>query len=213
MSTVIKHWDEAGRQTKQGHIFEPSVANWQPGMQIQRPRAFTPYVSLRHAARGKKKWKEKKAAHVSHIWKYYRFITLKLLSRNTTICMCSFCFSSLCHADPKHACRSRNHHQQHQLQHAFFFSFSSLSHFGGVVSAAASRQKGCGSDSESGTFVCGVCLFFLCVCCFPPNDVPSSDGPKACMLGDLETRMCIWMLMVVCLFVALWKTDFMSRLA
>ncbi|KAF7652505.1 hypothetical protein LDENG_00095930, partial [Lucifuga dentata] len=49
-------------------------------------------------------------------------------------------------------------------------------HHGLVVSTVASQQEGprFKSDREFASFLCGVCMFSLCLCGFPPGALASS---------------------------------------
>ena len=59
-----------------------------------------------------------------------------------------------------------------------------------MVSFGASQQEGIGLNSLVNAFLCGVCMFSLCLCGFSPGALDSSPSPKTCILGVSSLGNC-----------------------
>ncbi len=67
-------------------------------------------------------------------------------------------------------------------------------HSGSVVSTVVSQQEGPWFEPRQGQegFLCGVCMFSLCLRGFTPGALVSSHSTKTCRLGELDILNCVY---------------------
>ena len=60
-----------------------------------------------------------------------------------------------------------------------------------MVKSVSAQLEGSWFEPQQG-FLCGVSMFSLCLCGFPPGSPASSHSPKTCLSGEFVVLNCLW---------------------